>query len=301
MIRSLDPSSETFLTNINRISERMEVAQRRIATGKRVSSVADDPDHISTILQARANLEATGQVQANLGRVKAESDAAEQAVQSSVRLLERARVLGSQGLTGTATADTRRALAGEIGAILEQLVGITRTTVEGRYIFSGDADQQPPYAIDLNQEPAVSNYSGGGVTRFIQHPNGTRFSVARTAQDLFDAPGEGANVFQALNLLRGALSADDEASIATALSSVTTSLNHLNGQLSYYGTVQNKVAEAVDFGSKLQLQIKTHLSLLEDADLTESILDLNLAQVQLQAALKAKASAPRTSLFDYIG
>lgn len=301
MIRSLDPSNEAFLTNINRISERMEAAQRRISTGKRVSAVSDDPDHISTILQARANLEAAVQIQANLGRVKAESDAAEQAVRTSVELVERARVLGAQGLTGTANAGTRRAIAGEIGAILEQLVGMTRTTVEGRYIFSGDSDQQAPYTVDLSQDPPVSAYAGGGVTRFIQHPNGTRFSVARTAQDIFDAAQPESNVFGALAALRSALNADDEASIAAALGNVTSSLDHLNGQLAYYGTVQNKVAEAVDFGNKLQLQIKSHLSLLEDADLTESILELNLSQVQLQAALKAKASVPRTSLFDFIG
>lgn len=301
MIRSLDPSAEAFLTNVNRISERMELAQRRIATGKRVAAVSDDPDHISTILQARANLEWAGQTQANLGRVKAESDGAEQAVQSSVRMVERARVLGSQGLTGTASPETRRALALEVGGILEQLVGVTRTTIEGRYIFSGDSDQHPPYNIDLSQNPPVSPYAGGGVTRFIQHPNGTRFSVARTAQEIFDSPAEGANVFQALTALRAALEADDASAIGTSLSSVITSLNHLNGQLSYYGTVQNKVAEALDFGSKLQLQLKTHLSQLEDSDLTEAILDLNLSQVQLQAALKAKASVPRTSLFDFIG
>jgi flagellar hook-associated protein 3 FlgL len=301
MIRTLDPSSEAFLRNVNRIGERMEVAQRRIATGKRVNSISDDPDHISTLLQARANLEAAGQIQANLGRIRAESDAAEQALQTSVRLVERARVLGSQGLTGTATPGSRTALAAEVGAILEQLVGITRTTVEGRYVFSGDSDQQAPYSIDLNQDPPISAYSGGGVTRFIQHPNGTRFSVARTAQDIFAASDPRNNVFQSLNTLRTALADNNEEGIAGALTSVMSSLDHLNGQLAYYGTVQNKVAEAADFGSKLQLQIKTHLSQLEDADLTESILDLNLAQVQLQAALKAKASVPRISLFDFIG
>jgi flagellar hook-associated protein 3 FlgL len=301
MIRTLDPSSEAFLRNVNRISERMEVAQRQIATGKRVNSISDDPDHISTLLQARANLEAAAQIQANLGRIKAESDVAEQALQTSVGLVERARVLGSQGLTGTATPASRTALAAEVGAILEQLVGITRTTVEGRYVFSREAEPQIAYASDPSQKLLIPQYPGGSFTRLIQHPNGTRFSVGRTAREIFDAPDPRNNVFQSLNTLRIALAGNDEEAIAGALTSVMSSLDHLNGQLAYYGTVQNRVAEAADFGSKLQLQIKTHLSQLEDADLTEAILDLNLAQVQLQAALKAKASVPRASLFDFIG
>jgi flagellar hook-associated protein 3 FlgL len=301
MLSSLDPTSQAFLDNMNRIGQRMDQAQRRISTGLRVAAVSDAPDQISTILQARADLDATEQIQTNLGRVKAESDAAEQAMQSAVQLVERVRVLGSQGMTGTASADTRKTVADEIGSIMEQLVGITRTTVEGRFVFSGDSDQQAPYSIDLSQTPPVSAYLGGAVTRDIQHPNGTRFRVARTAQDIFDSPNPSENVFTALNNLRVGLQANDDQAIRTALADVDTSLTYLNGQLAYYGTVQNKVAEAVDFGSKMQLQLKTHLSTLEDADLTESILELNQAQLQQQAALKAKAQVPRTSLFDYLG
>ena len=301
MIRTLDSVSEAFVASMNRIGDRMEHAQRLISTGMRVSSVSDDPDHISAILQARADLESTEQIQANLSRVKAESDAAEQALQTSVKLVERVKVLGSQGLTGTATADSRKALASEVGSIMEQLAGISRTSVEGRYIFSGDADQNPPYTVDLKQNNPVSAYGGADVTRFIQHPNGTRFSIARTAQEIFDSSNVGENVFGSLNALRTALQNDDTAAAGAALTDVGTSLNHLDGELAYYGTVQNKIAEATDFGSKRELQLKTHLSSLQEADLTEAILELNQAQLQQQAALKAKSSVPRTSLFDYMG
>ncbi len=301
MISSLDPTSQAFVNNMNRISARMGEAQKRISTGLRVSSVSDAPDQISTILQARADLDSTQQIQANLGRVKAESDAAEQAMQTAVQLVERVQVLGSQGLTGTASAETRQSLSDEVGSIMEQLVGLTRTTVEGRYVFSGDSDQQAPYTIDLTQASPVSSYLGGSVTRDIQHPNGTRFRVARTAQEIFDSPDPSNNVFVALQNLRTGLQTNDTDAITAALGNVGTSLTHLNSELAYYGTVQNKVAAATDFGNQLQLQLKTHLSSLEDADLTEAILELNQAQLQQSAALQAQARTPRTSLFDYLG
>jgi flagellar hook-associated protein 3 FlgL len=301
MLRSLDPASDAFRASMNRISDRLERAQRQISTGLRVSAVSDDPDNISTILQARANLESTEQIQTNLGRVKAESDAAEQALQTAVGIVERARVLGAQGMTGTASAEARKALAAEIGSMMEQLVGITRTAVGGRYLFGGDSDQQAPYSIDLTQSNAVSPYAGAAVTRDIQHPNGTRFRVAKTAQDIFDSPAASENVFSSLNALRLSLEGNDETGIGSALSTVASSLDHLNGQLAYYGTVQNKVAEATEFGSALQLQLKTLLASLQEADLTEAILELNMAQIQQEAALKAKVNAPRTSLFDYLG
>jgi flagellin-like hook-associated protein FlgL len=75
----------------------------------------------------------------------------------------------------------------------------------------------------------------------------------------------------------------------------------LNQQLAFYGNVQNKVAQATDFASTQQTQLQTQISNLQDADLTASILQLNQAQTQEQAALQAEARVPRTTLFDFLG
>ena len=47
-------------------------------------------------------------------------------------------------------------------------------------------------------------------------------------------------------------------------------------------------------------QLQSHLSSIQDADITASILELQDAQFQRQAALSARAKVPPTSLFDYI-
>lgn len=300
MVRSLDPSTEGFLNNLNNIAARMEKAQRDISTGLRIHSVSDDPDQISTLLQARADLAAAGQNQINLGRVKAEVDAAEQALQQAVSQLDRVQTLGAQGFTDTATADSRAALANELGAILENLAGLSRTAVEGRYVFSGDADQQAPYTVDLTQPDPVSAYMGSAATRQIQHPNGSRFSVARTAQEIFDSANPAENVFDAVNNLRVALLNNDSAAIEAALPNVASAQEYLGRQLAFYGTVQNKVASAMEFGDRLKLQLQTHVTSLQEADLTEAILELNQAQLQQQAALQTRAQMPRGSLFDYL-
>lgn len=300
MLPILDSVSESFVTNMEHISERISRAQRQISTGLRITTVADEPDSISTLLQARANLASTSQIQTNLGRVKSETDAGEQALRNAVQLLEKARVIGSEGLAGTATAAARTALSVQAGSILEEMVGLTGTRIEGRYIFSGDADHKAPYTVDLTATPPVSAYAGAVATREIQHPNGTRFPVAKTAQEIFDSTDPKANALTSLDNLRTALAASDEKGIAAAMQTVSTSLDHLNGELAYYGSVQNKVADAASFGNQLELQLKTHLSSLEDADLTEAILEFSQAQLQQNAALQAQAKMPRTSLFDYL-
>lgn len=300
MISSLKATDQQFLNQLNRIATRMNTAQRQISTGVRLTGVADDPDQVSTLLNARATLSAAEQIQANLGRIQAEVDAGEQALQSAVQLFERIRTLGAQGVTGTQTASARQAVGQEIGSVMEQLVALTGTQVEGRYIFSGDTDQTAPYTLDFSQATPLSAYLGSASTRLVQHPNGTTFGVGRTAEDIFDSPAPGQNVFAGLLALRTALLADDEAAARLALDALTPLEDHLNSALAFFGTAQNKIRAAVDFGQTLQMQLKTQISDLADADLTEAILELNQGQTQQQAALSARAQMPRQSLFDFL-
>ncbi|MEO5925497.1 MAG: flagellin [Bryobacteraceae bacterium] len=301
MISSLRPSDQLFLNNLNRVSERMNRAQRQLSTGVRMARVSDDPDQVSTLLNARASLAGAQQIQSNLGRVSAEVDAGEQALQSSVQLFERARTLAAQGVTGTQTASGRAVTAQEIGSIMEQLAGLAGTQVEGRYVFSGDADHQVPYTIDLSLPTPVSSYLGANSSRLVQHPNGTTFQVAQTAQEIFDSSTPGANVFASLSALRDALNANDEAAIRAAMDGMTTVSDHLNSALASHGSFQNKISSAKEFGQTLELQLKTQIGGLEDADATEAILQLNQGQIQQQAALTSRAQLPRTTLFDFLG
>lgn len=301
MISSLKATDQQFLNNLNRIAEKMSNAQRQISTGVKLASVADDPDQVSTLLNARANLSAAEQIQANLGRVTAEVDAGEQALQNAVQLFERVRTLGAQGVTGTQSASSRQALGQEIGSVVEQMVALTGTQVEGRYIFSGDSDHTSPYVLDWSQATPLSPFQGSASTRQIQHPNGTTFQVGHTAQQIFDAADPTQNVFARVMALRDALLANDETGARTAQDALTTAGDHLNSELAFYGTSQNKIRAAVDFGQNLQLQLKTQIGQLTDADVTEAILELNQGQTQQQAALTSRAQMPRQTLFDYLG
>jgi flagellar hook-associated protein 3 FlgL len=305
MIRSLDPSAERFLVDLNRIQVSIRRAEQEISSGLRVSTPSDAPDEISDILQLYANIERNRQIQANLNRVKSEAGTAEGTLETAVRIVDRARVLGSQGAVTTQTADTRRILAGEVQSLLEQLVAASRTVVEGRYIFSGDQDQAPAYELNLANPNGVNRLSNAVASRQIQHPSGTSFTVAKTAQEIFDNrnPDDSLaadNVFAVVNGLRTALENDDQAAIDTSLAALRGAGDHLNVELSFYGTVQQKIGDAVDFASKLDVRLKTELSSKRDTDLTEAILELQQGRSHEEAALVARAQLPQTSLFDFL-
>src|SRR5579884_1337183 len=197
MIEAYNSQSAAFLAGLQVIQDRASKAQRELTTGLKINNISDAPDQILNLLQVQANIAHNDQVTLNLGRVKSETDTAESALTTAVSELEQAQPLATQGATDTATVDERTNLAGQMGTVLQNLVNIAGTNVEGRYIFSGDSDQTAPYTIDLTQTNPVSAYLGSASTRQIEAPDGSLMSVSITAQQIFDSPTAANNVFQA--------------------------------------------------------------------------------------------------------
>ena len=300
MISSLDPAALRFLSGLEQIQQRTQRAQREMTTGLRINTVSDDPEQIANLIQTKTDLDRIKQIDLNLGRIKTEVDTSENALQTAVKLVERAQTLGSQGQSNINSADIRKDLAGELGGILEQLVSISRTSVDGRYVFSGDSDQQAPYTVDLNQPNPISPYSGSPATRQVQSSDGSLISVSKTAQDIFDSPNVTENVFVSINNLRSALLNNDQAGIDAALPCVLSSGTHLNTELAFYGVVQNRITSGQDFGATLETQLQTQISQIQDADLAQAITELTQAKTQQDATLASRAKMPTTSLFNYL-
>jgi flagellar hook-associated protein 3 FlgL len=301
MISSLDPASQSFLTGLGQIQQRLDTAQTELTTGLKINNVSDDPSEIANLWQTNSELDQVQQIDTNLGQVQTEVNTAESSVSSAVTLVERAETLGAEGATDTADAATRTNLASELGSILQELVSTANTTVQGRYIFAGDTDQTAPYSIDLSQSSPISAYQGSASTRQIQSPDGTTFSVALTAQQIFDSPDAQDNVFASINNLMQGLANNDDTAINSSLTDVQTADTYLNQQLAYYGTVQDRVNDAQTFGQNYTVQLQTQLSGIQDANEAEDITNMTQAQTQLQAALQSEAQLPRTTLFDFLG
>lgn len=306
MISNISSTSQSFLNDLSRLQLRTNTAQQQISSGFRVENASDAPDQIGQLLQLEAELAGNAQAGANLANVKAEVDTGENAVGNAVQLLDQAGTLAAQGASSSATAATRTALAAQVQSIQEQLVRVTGTTAQGRFIFGGDQDAAVPYRLNLANPNGVDRLTTTTATRRIQDAGGDTFAVAQTAQDIFDhrnpddsfAPD---NVFAALNSLRVALAGNDTPGIATAITALHTSAASVNSRLSSYGLVQNRVAAAQDDQQSRATALKGQISAIRDADLTAAILELTSSNTQQQAALAGEAKVSKNSLFSYLG
>lgn len=300
MISSLDPASQNFLAGLNQIQQKLQTTQTELTTGLQINNVSDAPSEIADIWQLNSELDQTNQIDTNLGQVQTEVNTAESSLESAVTLVDQAATYGAEGASDTSSATARQDLANNLGAILQQLVAIANTTVEGRYIFSGDTDQTQPYTIDLTQSSPVSAYQGSASTREILGPDGTTFPVALTAQQIFDPSDAEDNVFTSITDLMQGLQANDDNQISAALADVQSANTYLNQQLAFYGTVQDRVQGEQTFGQNYTTQLQTQLAGIQDANEAEDITNMTQAQTQFQAALSSEAQLPRTTLFDFL-
>jgi len=303
MINGLDAQSNYFLSNLKRIQERQDKVQRELGSGLRVNRASDAPERVVDVLKLRSEIERSTAIGVNLDRATAEVDSAEAAVRVMVKIVERARVLAAQ--TATDTAQNRRIVAIEARQLHEQLVSLTGTISEGRYVFSGDKDQTQLYASAWSQPGGIVRVDQANNTRVLEDGNGSRFSLGRTAHQILDTRNlddsfASDNVFNAVYSLAVALETDTVDDVRSAAALLENAVNRLGEETTFYGHVQNRVRDAVTLNQNSLIARKKELGQAQDTNVAEALVELNLATVHQNAALGAQARRPTSSLFDFL-
>jgi flagellar hook-associated protein 3 FlgL len=309
MTPSINPNSEIFLSNLQQIQNRMSTAEQQLSSGLRVSVASDDPDEISSILQLRAQIAGVQQTQENLSNVTPQVESGENAIQQAIQVLDTATSLATEASGSTSSASQRLDEAPQVQGILQQLVSLSQTAVNGQYIFSGDLSGQPQYSLAADGA-TVQQMIQPGPPGQIEDANGVPISIGLTAQQIFDDQVDGGsgtgnpapdNVFAAVGGLLTALQNNDSDGIQTALTNIRAASAHLNDESSFYGAVQNNLTAAGNSASQTLIQLQQQLSNEQDADAAQASLDLTQATTDEQAAMSAQAMLKPQSLFNYLG
>lgn len=303
MVSFLNASSQQFVTSMDALQSSLAKTENEMSTGLAVSSPSDAPDQVSPILQLHANIQQNTQIQQNLTVAKAEVNTADQSLSSAGTILNQIQTLASEGLGLNATTDTRSALADQVAGLMQQMVSLSNTQVDNRFIFSGDNDGSPSYQYDANSPTGVDRLQISGSTRQIQNASGGTFAVAQSANQIFDArdssdnPASG-NVFAAMNAVRTALLNNDTAGLQSAVGTVGSASSYLSQQQIFYGNAENQISAALTQAGDNSTSMQADLSGRQDADETSVILQLQQYTTTLQAAIAAQAKLPTTTLFN---
>ena len=225
-----------------------------------------------------------------------------------IQLVTRALTLATQGANATMTTQAEQSLAEEVQGITQQMVSNSNTSVQGRFIFSGDDDTTPAYTYD--PASTTTNYvdqgSAAASTRQIEDPAGGSFPAALTAQQIFDdrnADGSYANdnVFQALGNLYNALLSGNSDAVGSTIANLQAANQQLNSMQSFYGEVEDRIDAGQTFANNYATQLQTEIGNVQDADIPTAVMQMTQSNIAEQAALAMEGKMPHNSLFDYLG
>ncbi|MCL6498595.1 MAG: flagellar hook-associated protein FlgL [Firmicutes bacterium] len=276
-----------FLRNLNAGLERLSRLQEQLATGKRMHRPSDDPPNLSPVLVMRDAVNAVQQYGRNLQDTKTLLDAGQRALQDAVQVLQRLRELAVQGANGTLSASDMQALAREAEALQGELVALGNTQVAGKYIFGGTRTTAAPFASDgtyLGNAGRVSREVDRGIVLEATVPGDVAFSGAISAAQALEAALESADH----DGVRASL-----AQLDAALDGLLTAQAELGARASRAETVQARLGE-------FEVQLRELLSVREDADIAEVVMNLRLQENAYQAALAAGARLIQPSLVDFL-
>lgn len=181
---------------INAITDqqsRLSKTQLQLATGKRITTAADDPNATSAILTLKQSLETTEQYQNNADMGISRLNIEETTLRGSIDILQRIRELAIQGNNDSQSIESRHSIALEMRELLDEMIGIANTRDQnGDYIYAGNQVKAQPFS---RLSTGAYNYQGDEGQRNIQIGSGKQVAVGDHGKGVFMEIRNGNGVF----------------------------------------------------------------------------------------------------------
>lgn len=247
--------------NLGTASQSLQASYRRLSTGLRIATAADDAAGLAISERLRAQIRSVSQAERNANDGISLVQTAEGALNEVNSILIRMRELGIQARNGTLTADDRTTLDQEFQQIISEIARISSaTTFSGIKLLDGSS-------------PTLSLQVGSGVTQGVDTIDVSLVSIVPTALGL------------------GSLSITDISNSTLAIQAVDTAINSVVGLRGSLGATQNRLASTIN-----QLQIdRENLSAAEsrirDLDIASETANLTRSSILQQAAISILSQA----------
>ncbi len=137
--------SSILISDLNHSLNGMFKQQVMASSMRRVNTYADDPRAVSTIQRYDSLIAQNSEYIGNVTRSRILVDAGDASLQSISDLLAGVRVIGLRESSALATATSMSTGVVEVDNLINQLLDILNTSVEGTHIFGGTKTDAPPF------------------------------------------------------------------------------------------------------------------------------------------------------------
>lgn len=286
---------DTALLGIARGSVEIAKLNAQVSSGKRVLSPADDAIAYARAKDLRTVLTATDQYRANIDRADERLSMAETSLASMEEVLGRAKEIALEQSNPTYDAAQRGVLAQGVQQLIDEMVALGNTQIEGRYLFAGFKSDAAPF-------DATGAYLGDSGVRNVEVGNGVQVAENITGDQFLGGAGGGVDVFAVLTQLRDALLANDPTAVSATIDPMDQAADQVTQARMTVGFRMNKLETHRGILEEAKFQTQQLLSSAEDVDLTQAVSDLVLRQNTLDVARATLAQVLGSgSIMQYLG
>ncbi len=288
------------LHHLNKRLSAQATLHEQLASGKRVNRPSDDPAGSVDIMRIRSQQRADTQYGRNVNNAISWLVTIDDTLTTVSSRLTQARTLVLQGAnTGAMGENQRDAIANEIEAIGEALVGLANTSYNGRFVFAGTSSAEAAFMV--SEDPvtgekvyAHTGFPGSSVERRVA--DATSLRIDSDGAHVF---GEGANsVFALMDQIAQDLRAGlDSSGYVPQIDAISSRVLQEAGRV---GSRVNQATEAKEAILDRSVTLAGQLQDVEEIDTPTALIELSTLETAYQIALASTARVLQPSLLDHL-
>lgn len=297
--------SSQLLLNLNRNAQQMNNTQTQLATGRKINKPSDDPVGITYSLRYRAELSSNEQYQKNVDSAVSWLEFNDTVMNQAGNVMQRLRELTVQASTGTNPQSALDSINEEVQQLKEQLIDISNSKLNGKYIFNGETYDVKPYDFPTNADGsfdttnAASVVTDKGKINFIVGES-VQLPINMDGNEVFGTGTEDDNLFVIMNTIMKALSDGDQKELSNQLDNIDSRMDKMLAIRSEIGAKTNRVDLMMGRLDDLGINLTDLQSKVEDADYAELAMQSKIQENIYNASLSAGAKIISPSLVDFL-
>ncbi len=273
-------------------------AQEVVSTSKRINKLSDDPVGLVTVLDLRSSISNIEQLERNISMGKSWLTASESALTQVSDILTDVKALTVQMSSGNIGASERANAAEIVKEYLDEIISLSNSQSGGRYLFAGTNTDTASF--ELNEATGEVDYNGNATAFSIKIGSESNIAVGKVGSEVFGENWDENNIFRTLIDLQEYLENNDVAGIQDVMGRLDEHMTKISAEISEIGgkTIRMETKEYII--ADLKLTYTDRKSQLEDADISEAIINLNSKQLAYNAALTSASKVMNLSLVDFM-
>jgi len=283
---------KNLIENINKTRERLNETQLKIATGKNINTVSDDPYVANSVMNLRSMINRNDRFQKNINDSIDFLTATGDAVDNFINTLTDVKSLLVE-IANPARQPDYQTYANRLNELFKQLLDSVNTRFRGKYIFNGTKTDVKPFDYNENTDFLSVDLSNGVIEFEVN--DGVYEKVNFTVEELFGGREIFDLILQIKNLLRNGTRPSD-----SLLQRFNEIFEFIVSQASNVGALMNRFLLLQKQIEKQNTILREILSIRQDTDMAQQAINLQRDRLILESAYAVAGRIVQKTIIDYL-